>query len=127
MQSNDMKKLYLVALLLAGFAIGAWHHNLGATSIFVFKGDESVFTWLAMLLGPLSTFPATAVAIFSKKVGGHWLVGGGLLSPLFIGAGGELTIEQIGSWLVMISAPMLVIGSGLLLLMSSRSENACYR
>ena len=126
MWPNHTKKLVLLALLLAGFATGIWHHRLGVRAIFVFKGNEPVFTWIAMIAGPLSTLPATVASIFNRKIGGYWLVGGGFLSLLSISVGGELTTEQIGQWFVMMSAPMLAIGAGFLLLMkwsASKPEN----
>ena len=112
-----MNKPLKIGLFLTGFAIGVWHHVVGMTSIFVFKGTESLFVWLAMILGPLSTLPAVIVSWFRPKIGGYWLVGGALVCVLSIGIGEELTLKQMGIWFLKVSAPMLAIGVGFFLLM----------
>src|SRR4029453_7786577 len=105
-----MNPLFLVAVL-AGIALGVWHLNLALQAIFVFRADEPIFSWIAILTGPASTLPAALVAFFAKRIGGYWLVGGGLLSFLVFAIGEHGTTENLFPFLSRISLPMMSIGA----------------
>jgi hypothetical protein len=78
-QPNKFTTILLFAL---AFGIGVFHFFQGFMSIFVFKENEPLLSWVRMLSGPISTLPATITAIFDRRLGGYWLISGGELSGL---------------------------------------------
>jgi hypothetical protein len=74
------KELGKFSLILSSLAIGIWHFGFALKAIFVFRPKESLLLWIIIFAGPLSTLPAVLVSLFWFRIGGIWLVCGGLVS-----------------------------------------------
>ena len=113
-------RVELVSVLIAGAVLGIWHLGMGSRAVFVFRGDEPLSSWVWMLSGPLSTLPAVALAIFTRRWSAAWLVTAGLISlgALVIGRGGTAHPrgefwELLLSYGIMVVVPMIGLGLGL--------------
>ena len=111
-----MKPPLLAAALAIGLAIGAWHLWFAAQAIFVFRNGEPISSWLTIVLGPGSTLIATIVAFWNDRVGGIWLICGGLISLVVFAATGAGNYEDIIPFVSQISAPMALLGASILFL-----------
>lgn len=97
-----------VALFIISFAIGLFHFFQGFMSIFVFKGNEPLLLWVCMLSGPISTLPATIAAIFNRKIGGYWLISGGVTSETsFVW---WTKISESWVYILIVTMPMILLG-----------------
>ena len=63
-----MKRYLLIASICIALLLGLWHLNLAMQAIFVFRNNEPLTSWAAILIGPGSTLIAALIAIFTKKV-----------------------------------------------------------
>jgi hypothetical protein len=100
--------------------VGVWHGKLAMQALFVFRENEPVTSWLAIVLGPATTLVATVLTIFMRKTGGIWLIGSGIAAVFaFIAGEGKMT-EHVTPFFMQISLPMLVVGVALLLLSNVR-------
>ena len=115
-----MNRVFVIAVS-AGIALGVWHLKLAIEAIFVFRAGEPIISWIAILSGPASTLPAALAALFTKRGGGYWLVGGGFFSFLIFALGERGVTENFFPYLSMISLPMIVLGAVLLYLPKKRS------
>jgi hypothetical protein len=94
---------------------------MGGRTLFVFRAEEPFSAWVAVFAGPLSTLPAVAVALFSRRWAAGWLIAGGLVSLGALVAGertrtyttAELS-EMAVSFAIMFTVPMISLGLGLL-------------
>jgi heme/copper-type cytochrome/quinol oxidase subunit 3 len=97
-------------------------------ALFVFRENEPITSWLAILLGPATTFLATVVAIFMRKTAGIWLIGSGIAAFLAFNAGQEgATSEHVEPFLSTILLPMLFIGVAFLLFKEVPSQPTATR
>ncbi|HMH53179.1 MAG TPA: hypothetical protein VK548_23280 [Candidatus Acidoferrum sp.] len=107
-------------LLVGGALLGIWHAQLGTKAVFTFRNDEPYSSWIGILFGPLSTLPAVALALVSRRWSAAWLVAGGLVSL------GVLVVTEVGKgnpageaaefllhFLFMVAGPMIALGLGL--------------
>jgi hypothetical protein len=67
-------------LILTSLVIGIWHFGFALKALFVFRPKEPLSMWIIILAGPLSTLPAVLVSFIWIRIGGIWLVCGGLIS-----------------------------------------------
>lgn len=105
---KQLNKFTVILLFAIAIGIGIFHFFEGSMSIFVFKENEPLLSWVCMLSGPISTLPATIAAIFNRKVGGYWLITGGAISGLsFI-----WWTKIIESWffILIVTVPMIFLG-----------------
>jgi hypothetical protein len=98
---------------------------MGMKAIFVFRNNEPLASWVAIIAGPLSTLPAVFLALFKRKLAGYWLIVGGLISFVAI-----LLVQTDGDFLsisarvaLMILLPMLGLGAVFLLLQKNKESN----
>lgn len=78
---KEIKKTVITgALLVIGAGIGLLQMKKGLRAIFVFGNNEPISSWAFILSGYVSTLPATIAAFFNKKIGGWWLIIGGMIS-----------------------------------------------
>lgn len=101
---------FVLLLAIAGVAIGIWHFGLVLPAIFLFRADEPIASWLALLLGPFSTLPAVILALFKNRVGGLWLISGGIISFISMAIAEHFNVENLIPFFIMMSAPMLTVG-----------------
>ena len=108
------------SFLVVGLIVGMGHAQIGARAIFTFRSDEPVSSWVGVLLGPLSTLPAVALAMVTRRWSAAWLVVGGLVSlgALVVSGVGKATppgalAELALFFLLMGSGPMIALGLGL--------------
>src|SRR5438105_11513401 len=73
-------RLALAVVVSLGIAVGLWHQFIGGRSLFTFRNNEPLSSFVIIFAGPLSTLPATLLAIFRPAWGATWLIGGGFLS-----------------------------------------------
>ena len=118
-----MKRYLLIASLCAALVVGVWQLALALQAIFVFRNNEPITSWAAILLGPGSSLIAAIVAIFAKKLGGYWLVVGGCLSLVVFIVGEKGISENVVPFFLMMSAPMLLVGAAIIALSSWRPEH----
>jgi hypothetical protein len=109
------------ALLIVALVIGWFHLRMGLKAIFVFGNNEPFASWACIIGGPLSTLPATLTSIFSKKVGGYWLLVGGVISlTTYVFPAMDF---RILSFLLRVILPMIVLGISFLALSSIRMKS----
>lgn len=96
-----------------GMVLGMKHFLTGIGAIFVFKHDETALSWLMVLLGPLSVFPAAAVGLFWPVVGAVWLTGGAVVSGCLFSFGPHRPVEagQILRYCTFYAAPMIAMAA----------------
>jgi hypothetical protein len=109
-----MKRYLLIASLFAALVLGIWHIGLAMQAIFVFRHNEPIASWAAILLGPGSTLIAAILALFANKWGGYWLVAGGCLSLVVFIVGEKGVSVNVFPFLLTISAPMLMVGAAVI-------------
>jgi hypothetical protein len=108
-QPNRFTSILLFSL---AFGISIFHLFQGVMSIFVFKENEPLMSWICMLSGPMSTLPATITALLNRKIGGYWLISGGTISGIsFI-----WRVGMIESWFftLIVTVPMIFLGAAFL-------------
>ena len=66
--------------MVIGAGIGLLQMKKGLRAIFVLGNNEPISSWAFILSGYVSTFPATVASFLNKKIGGWWLIIGGLIS-----------------------------------------------
>jgi uncharacterized membrane protein HdeD (DUF308 family) len=120
--TNENQKIITGALFLVAVVVGLLHHQEGVAAIFVFKNNEPISSWIFIFTGPLSTLPATIVAYFNKKIGGWWLILGGLISLVFFFL---LTEDRTNMTFVMTNVlPMFLLGCGFLKMSAYKTETS---
>ena len=109
--NKSKKNLITVALFIISFAIGSFHFFQGFMSIVILE-NEPLSAWVCILSGPISTLPATITAIFNRKIGGYWLISGGVIS----GTSFIWWIKTTESWFYILvgTMPMLLLGMAFL-------------
>jgi hypothetical protein len=117
---NKRKSIITAAIFVAGLTIGWYHLRLALKSIFVFKNNEPLASWLCMISGPLSTLPATVLSIFKRKIGGYWLIIGGTVSFITFLILRPTDPVAFGE---KISLPMIVLGVLFLLLRTGEQKS----
>ena len=111
-----MKRAALFGAVVAGLLLAAWHLAIARQALFVFREDEPVTSWLALLLGPALTVLGCLLAFFRPIAAGVVVVMGGLVSAAaFIIGDGGLT-EHTTAYVLQFTAPMLAVGIALVLL-----------
>jgi hypothetical protein len=118
-----MQRALVIAVTMAGCAVGVWHLWLAAEAIFIFKTGEPWTSWVAIICGPVSTLPAVVLSLFNRRAAGGWLVMGSLLSfAAFLMGEGGLT-DNLLPYVWMMAAPMFFIGIIMLVLAKSVISN----
>ena len=120
MRKEIKKNVITGALLVIGAGIGLLQTKKGLKAIFVFGNNEPISSWAFILSGYVSTLPATVAAFFNKKIGGWWLIIGGLISlSLYF-----FIFEDVPNlnFLFINILPMLVLG-GCFLKLSAKTLN----
>ena len=110
----------LLCILVAGAVLGLWHAQLGGRALFTFRNDEPYSSWVGIFFGPLSTLPAVALAMFTRRWSAAWLIAGGLISlgALVVSAAGKPNPlgefrDLVLLYLLLGSGPMIALGLGL--------------
>jgi hypothetical protein len=105
------KRIFKVVLFFFSLLIGLWHLGFALKALFVFKNNESLLMWIFIFFGPLSTFPATMVSFLWIRLGGFWLVLGGVVSffcLMFLDTPNYKT--DVVQYLIKYSSPMIFLG-----------------
>ena len=118
MQWITTRRLFFAGILLVGAGVGWWHARNALTAVMVFRQGEPATSWITVLFGPFSTLPALVASLFSRKVGGYWLIVGSLISLMAFVI--EST-ENVLPFFLTVTLPMLALGGGLLLTTPDRS------
>jgi len=107
-----LRKFGIFFILIISLLFGIWHFGFAIKALFVFRQNESLILWIIILTGPLSTLPATVISFFWFRVGGTWLICGGLVSfvaSLFVETSDRL--NYIVQYFVEFIGPMIFLGS----------------
>ena len=112
-------KLLRYVLLFTGFAVGVNHLGIGLEGVFVAKAHEPLSAWIFLFTGPFLTLPATILAFFLPRAGAILLICGAFISHAsFMDALGQKGGLEKSMWyLTRISAPMLALGFGALVVL----------
>lgn len=105
------KRLCKLILIIFSLLIGIWHLGVALKALFVFRENESFLMWITILIGPLSTFPATLASFRWFRMGGFWLVCGGIVSLtslIFLDAPNNIT--YVIQYFIKYSTPMILLG-----------------
>jgi hypothetical protein len=113
MSAITSKRVLGLLLVLVGSVVGALHIWMAITSVFVFRQDEPISSWITILAGPFSTLPATWTGGFRHRVAAIWLIGGAVVSTLFFLPGGG---QYLAPFLLAVAVPMVCLGLGFLYL-----------
>jgi hypothetical protein len=120
-QTLAFSRTGLLVILSGGIILGVWHYQFAMRALWVFRNNEPLSSWVILFAGPISTLPATLLAVFRRRWGAVWLLGGALMS-----LGGVVADQLVkGSSLaevataavyfsIPISIPMSLLGLGLL-------------
>jgi hypothetical protein len=107
-------------ILSGGIILGVWHYQIAMRALWVFRNNEPLSSWVTVFAGPVSTLPATLLAVFRRRWGAVWLLGGALASLGGVVANefakGESLAEVATAavrFAVPISIPMILLGFGL--------------
>ena len=111
-----MKRSFLFAALALALVVGAWHLTLAVQAIFVFRNGEPTASWVAVLVGPGSTLLAATLAFFHNRVGGYWLIAGGMFSFGVFAFENPADFANLVQFVWRISAPMVLMGASIVLL-----------
>lgn len=115
-----MKRDLFKITLYITVALGCWHLWIAAHALFVFRENESIAAWFAVILGPLSTLPASLIAARNAAFGGGWIAAGGLLSLSAFALTESTSVNDLFGFALRVSLPMLVFGPLLLLFSRAR-------
>jgi predicted membrane channel-forming protein YqfA (hemolysin III family) len=101
--------------------LGVWHFGVATRAIFVLRETDPLSAVIVLLAGPLSTLPATLLAIFSRRLGAAWLIAGGVISFVALMVYGVMQAETVAGMaemglthLVTTAGPMILLGLGVL-------------
>ncbi len=105
-----MRRALVIAVTIAGCAVGVLHLWLAATAIFLFKTGEPWTSWVSIICGPVSTLPAVVLSLFNRRAAGIWLIAGSFFSfgAFLMGEGG--VTDNVFPYIWMMAAPMFVMG-----------------
>lgn len=116
----------LAVILSGGIILGVWHYRFAMRALWVFRSNESLSSWVILFAGPISTLPATLLAVFSRRWGAVWLLGGALVSLGGVVVDGFVkgnSLMEVATaafyYSIPISIPMILLGLGLLRVQSS--------
>ena len=111
----------LVFFLIVGTLLGIWHAQMATKAVFTFRNDELYTSWVGIVLGPLSTLPAVALALYRRRWGAFWLIGGGVISFIALSIRASVKgnpvsefAELLTPFLLTVIGPMIALGLGLL-------------
>ena len=104
------RQIISIGLISLCIIIGFWHLRLGMKALFVLRQDEPITSWITLCCGPLSTLPAVIFALYRKKLGGVWLILGGILSLITLFIEENYQLENIAQYFLKITIPMFSIG-----------------
>ena len=104
------RQIIFIGLIILSIIVSIWHLRLGMKALFVFRQDEPITSWVAIFCGPLSTLPAIMIALFKNKIGGSWLILGGILSLIALFIEENYQLGNIVQFFLKITIPMLSIG-----------------
>jgi len=110
-----VKRSILVVTILVAFALGVWHLLLAGQAILVFRNNEPLTSWGAILLGPTLTIVGAIIATVRPKWGGYCLLFGACASFLIFLVEEGIHGEHWVPFLVRITIPMALVGTALLL------------
>lgn len=114
-------RIGLAVLLSGGIILGVWHYRVVMRALWLFRSNESLSSWVILFAGPISTLPATLLAVFRRRWGAVWLLGGALVSlggVLVDGLVKGNSLVEVATaavyYSIPISIPMILLGLGLL-------------
>src|SRR6266851_1477147 len=110
----------LVVILSGGIILGVLHYRFAMRALWVFRNDEPLSSLVMLFAGPLSTLPATLLAVLHRRWGAVWLPGGALVSLGGAAADqlvkGNSLVEAATAavyYSIPISIPTILLGLGL--------------
>jgi hypothetical protein len=102
-------------LIVLGVLVGLWHLRLALEAIFVFRNDEPIASWLAVVLGPGLTLLGVLLAVPKPKLGGAMLIVAGTLAfAIFFEAAGAP--DAVAGFFQMFTLPSILLGTVFLVL-----------
>ena len=111
-------KFIHILILITGVPLGIAH--LRITLDFIYPLDShSIYEWVAIIVGPVSTLPVIILSVFSRRIAGLWLCLGGVIAYLVLFIGDN-------NWVLFtfgFTVPKLFYGIILLLLKDKNSKN----
>ena len=111
-----------IAAIVVALMLAAWHLHLSMRAVFLFRNDESVWSWASILIGPVMSVFAALLALIRPKWAGYCLVAGGCGSFVAFAIRENGVAEHLFPFLLKITIPMLVVGAALLLATSRRQS-----
>ncbi len=107
-----MKRFFPYIFFVLSFAIALLHFKYAIKALFVFRNAETVFVWLTILAGPLSTLPVVICSIVAPRIGAMWLVCGSAVSSISFAASSDAGhgLVDIYTYLISYTMPALLIG-----------------
>ena len=123
--TKSIRKRILVAVYAIAFIVGCIHFDIGLRAIFVFRNNEPLTSWIALIAGPFSTLPATFLALFKRRFGGYWLIAGGLITLAMLFVSKDISFDDVSLLEVAIRVALiclLPIGLGLSFVYLSKEQ-----
>lgn len=107
---KNITLLYKYLYLVFGILIGAWHLYFGTFSIFVFRENEPILSWLTIMSGPILTLPAVLIGITKPRISSWCLFCGSTLSLFFMGVSEGFHGGYLLRFAVYVNLPMYILG-----------------
>jgi len=109
-------RVALFAAVIVGLVVAGWHTTVAMQAMFVFRENEPLTSWLALVPAPLLTVIGCIVAVFQRLAGGITVIAGGLIAAVafLVGEGG--ITEHVAPYLLTFTTPVVAIGVALILL-----------
>jgi hypothetical protein len=102
--------------------LGLWHCYFAASALFVFRQNEPIASWIAVLVGPTLTLPLVVMSLWNRRAAGLGFVVASIVSGLATAMAGGIQ-EPAGllfGLATLTSGPMLITGLACLAIESMR-------
>lgn len=104
----------LITAVIAGLVVAGWHITMVMQAMFVFRENEPLTSWLAIVPVPLLTGIGCLVALVHSRASGAIVAAGALIAAAAFLVGG--ITEHVTPYLLTFTAPAVIVGAVLFLL-----------
>jgi len=112
-------------VIVVGVLVGLWHMKLALTAVFVFRIEEPLASWFAVVLGPGFTLLGVLIASVIPRWGGAMLIAAAAIA-FAIFAGARDPLDAAPRFLQMFTLPSILLGVAFFALGHYRSRSAPY-
>ena len=112
-----------VLLVLIGLAMGVWHFRLAWVSMFVFRNDEPMSSWVWVYSGLMSTLPLMVLSIWRPRWAAVGLLLGSAVAASALVAGDwPQWREHAPGFLITSAGPAAIMAAGMAVVAHQRDR-----